>query len=58
MRRQEVTKGGLSRLCGALTLAHTGTSGPYTVTSFCEAGLALGLYAQGDVVPFGDEDGS
>ena len=53
-----MTKGGLSRLCGALTLAHTGTSGPYTVTSFCEAGLALGLYAEGDVVPFGDEDGS
>ena len=48
---QEVTKAGLARLCQGLTVAHSGEPGGDTVTSFCEAGLALGLY--GDPLPFG-----
>lgn len=49
---QEVTKAGLARTCaGGLTPAHSGDPGSDTVTSFCAAGLALGLYPA--PLPFG-----
>ncbi len=50
---QEVTKGALRLASGSLTLAHTDSEIPGdSVTSFYEVGLALGLYAREDLVPY------
>jgi hypothetical protein len=51
---QEVTKAGLRELCGgSLTVAHTSTDiNPFSVTSFYEVGLQLGLYHPSEVVTY------
>ena len=50
---QEVTKGAMYNICGSLALAHTDSEIPGdSVTSFYEAGLALGLYVREDLVPY------
>jgi len=57
---QEVTKASLRRLCGdRLTIAHTSADiNPFSVTSFYEVGLNLGLYHQGtDMVAYRNHDG-
>lgn len=42
---QEVTKGALKHLCNELTIVHTSSEiNPFSVTSFYEVGLSLGLY--------------
>ena len=55
---QEVTKAGVKALCGGLTLCHSCDPGRDTVTSFYEAGLAVGLYDRGEVCAFGANDGA
>ena len=41
---QEITKAAFSMICGDLTVAHTSAEiSPFSVTSFCEVGVALEL---------------
>ena len=50
---QEVTKAACNMTCGDLTVAHTSTEiSPFSVTSFYEVGLAMGLNDAGQIVPF------
>ena len=50
---QEVTKAACNVICGDLTVAHTSTEiSPFSVTSFYEVGLAMGLIDAGQIVPF------
>ena len=43
-RLQEITKAACNRICGEITVAHTSAEiSPYSVTSFYEVGVALGL---------------
>ena len=50
---QEVTKGACAVICGDLTVAHTSAKiSPFSVTSFNEVGLAMGLIDAGQIVPF------
>ena len=50
---QEVTKSALRRLCGGITVAHTYADvSPYSVTSFFEVGVSLGLVSPADMVHF------
>ena len=50
---QEVTKAACNVICGDLTVAHTSAEiSPFSVTSFYELGLALGLIDAGQIVPF------
>ena len=50
---QEVTKAACNMTCGDLTVAHTSTEiSPFSVTSFYEVGLAMGLIDAGQIVPF------
>jgi hypothetical protein len=50
---QEVTKGACNVICGDLTVAHTSAKiSPFSVTSFYEVGLAMGLIDAAQIVPF------
>ena len=50
---QEVTKAACNVICGDLTVAHTSAKiSPFSVTSFYELGLALGLIDAAQIVPF------
>ena len=50
---QEVTKAACNLICGDLTIAHTSAEiSPFSVTSFYELGLALGLIDAAQIVPF------
>ena len=52
---QEVTKAACNVICGDLTVAHTSAKiSPFSVTSFYEVGLAMGLIDAGQIVPFED----
>ena len=48
---QEVTKAACRFLCGEITVAHTSTEiSPFSVTSFYEVGLALGLITAEEIM--------
>ena len=48
---QEVTKAACRTLCGEITVAHTSTEiSPFSVTSFYEVGLELGLIAAQEIM--------
>ena len=50
---QEVTKAACNVICGDLTVAHTSAEiSPFSVTSFYEVGLAMGLIDAAQIVPF------
>ena len=50
---QEVTKAAGNVICGDLTVAHTSADiSPFSVTSFYEVGLAMGLIDAAQIVPF------
>ena len=50
---QEVTKGACPVICGDLTVAHTSADiSPFSVTSFYEVGVAMGLIDAAKIVPF------
>ena len=50
---QEVTKAACNAICGDLTVAHTSAEiSPFSVTSFYEVGLAMGLIDAAQIVPF------
>lgn len=50
---QEVTKAACNAICGDLTVAHTSAEiSPFSVTSFYEMGLAMGLIDAAQIVPF------
>jgi len=51
---QEVTKWGLRKHCGGdIIVAHTSAEiNPFSVTSFYEVGLKLGLYSSNDIVSY------
>ena len=50
---QEVTKAACNVICGDLTVAHTSAEiSPFSVTSFYEVGLAMGLIDDAQLVPF------
>ena len=52
-RLQEVTKAACNVICGDLTVAHTSAEiSPFSVTSFYEVGLAMGLIDAAQIVPF------
>ena len=52
-RLQEVTKAACNRICGGITVAHTSAEiSPYSVTSFYEVGLDLGLIDANQIVPY------
>ena len=51
---QEVTKAACRRICGEITVAHTSAeTSPYSVTSFYEVSVALGLIDAEQIMPFG-----
>ena len=53
---QEVSKASLAALCGELTLVHTSREiGEFSVTSFGQVGLDLGLISAANVAPFLDQ---
>ena len=50
---QEVTKAACHMICGDLTVAHTSVEiSPYSVTSFYEVGVALGLVDAEQIMPY------
>ena len=50
---QEVTKGACPVICGDLTVAHTSADiSAFSVTSFYEVGVAMGLIDAAQIVPF------
>ena len=50
---QEVTKAACRRICGEITVAHTSAEiSPYSVTSFYEVGVALGLIDAEQIMPY------
>ena len=50
---QEVTKAACYQICGDLTVAHTAkTINEFSVTSFYQAGLDVGLYTKEQIVPY------
>lgn len=50
---QEVTKAACNAICGDLTVAHTSADiSPFSVTSFYEVGLAMGLIDATQIAPF------
>ena len=52
-RLQEVTKAACNVICSDLTVAHTSADiSPFSVTSFYEVGLAMGLIDAAQIVPF------
>ena len=51
---QEVTKASCHCICGDLTIAHTSAEiSPFSVTSFYQIGLSLGLVNTDQIEPFG-----
>jgi hypothetical protein len=51
---QEVTKAACNMICGDLTVAHTSADiSPFSVTSFYQIGLSLGLVNTDQIEPFG-----
>jgi hypothetical protein len=51
---QEVTKAACNMICGDLTVAHTSADiSPFSVTSFYQIGLSLGLVNTDHIEPFG-----
>ena len=53
---QEVSKAALYALCGELTLVHTSREiGEFSVTSFGQVGLDLGLIRAANIAPFLDQ---
>ena len=54
-RLQEVTKAACNRICGEITVAHTSAEiSPYSVTSFYEVGVALGLIDAERIMPYSE----
>ena len=54
-RLQEVTKAACKCLCGEITVAHTSNDiSDFSVTSFYQVGLALGLVAPQDIATYQD----
>ena len=54
---QEVTKAACRQICGDITVVHTAdTISEFSVTSFYEAGLELGLVDEKQMVPYGMAD--
>jgi len=54
---QEVTKASCRQICGDITVAHTAKDiSPFSVTSFYQAGLDLGLVDKDQMVPFKMDD--
>ena len=52
-RLQEVTKAACNRICGEITVAHTSAEiSPYSVTSFYEVAVALGLIDAEQIMPY------
>ena len=52
-RLQEVTKAACNRICGEITVAHTSAEiSAFSVTSFYEVGLDLGLIDANQIVPY------
>ena len=52
---QEVTKIACKQICGEVTIAHTSREiSPFSITSFYEVGLKLGLICDSDMVPYCD----
>ncbi len=52
---QEVTKAACNRICRGITVAHTSAEiSPYSVTSFYEVGVALGLIDGEQIMPYYD----
>ena len=52
-RLQEVTKAACNRICGEITVAHTSAEiSPFSVTSFYELGVALGLIDAERIMPY------
>ena len=52
-RLQEVTKAACNRICGEITVAHTSAEiSPYSVTSFYEVGVSLGLIDAEQIMPY------
>jgi hypothetical protein len=52
---QEVTKAACNRICGEITVAHTSMDiSPFSVTSFYEVGLSLGLITTDQIVRYQD----
>ena len=52
-RLQEVTKGACNHICGEITVAHTSAEiSAFSVTSFYEIGLDLGLIDANQIVPY------
>ncbi len=52
---QEVAKAACNRICGEITVAHTSAEiSPYSVTSFYEVGVALGLIDAKRIMPYGE----
>jgi len=50
---QEVTKAACNMICGGLTVAHTSADiSPFSVTSFYQIGLSLGLVNTDQIEPF------
>jgi hypothetical protein len=50
---QEVTKAACNRICREITVAHTSAEiSPYSVTSFYEVGVALGLIDAERIMPY------
>ena len=50
---QEVTKAACKRICGEITVAHTSAEiSAFSVTSFYEVGLALGLIDANQILPY------
>ena len=50
---QEVTKAACRSLCGEITVAHTSSEiSPFSVTSFYEVGLKLGLMTADQIMPY------
>ena len=50
---QEVTKAACNRICGEITVAHTSTEiSPFSVTSFYQVGLDLGLVTADQIVAY------
>lgn len=53
---QEVTKIACKQICGGVTIAHTSQEiSPFSVTSFFEVGLTLGLIGEEDMISFSDK---
>lgn len=52
---QEVTKISCKQICGGVTIAHTSQEiSPFSITSFFQVGLALGLINNSDMVLFSE----